>query len=122
MGKRCRTNTIIDNCRLTDNGLLYSDLKIYLNKLILCEPDAIDDNGNPISIKYLCGQRGCSASWIAKAGNSTTLNFRQHYAKFHPDKSFDSSIDSEAPSALARRPRTSITDFWANSGPVVLYK
>jgi hypothetical protein len=62
MGKRRRTNTIIDNRRLADDGLPYSDLKIYLNKFILRKPDAIDDNGNPISIKYSCGQRGCSAS------------------------------------------------------------
>jgi hypothetical protein len=34
MGKRRCTNTIIDNRQLADDGLPYSNLKIYLNKLI----------------------------------------------------------------------------------------
>jgi hypothetical protein len=57
-----------------------------------------------------------------KAGNSTTSNFRQHYKKFHPDKPFDSGIDSKPSSALARWLRTTIADFWSNSGSIVLYK
>ena len=122
MVKRHRTNTIIDNRRLADDGLLYSDLNMYINKLILCKPDAMDDDGNPLTIKYSCGQRGCNASWAAKAGNSSTSNFRRHYKKFHLGTSFDGDNDSEAPSALARRPRIAITDFWGNSGPVVSYK
>ena len=111
IGKHRRTNTIIDNRQLADDGLPYSDLKMYLNKLILRKVDAVDDDGNPISVKYSCGQRGCNALWTVKAGNSTTLNFRQHYNKFHPDKPFDSGIDSKASSALVRRLRTTIIDF-----------
>ena len=52
--RRC-TNTIIDNRQLADDGLLYSSLNIYLNKLILCKPNVIDDDGNPITVKYQCG-------------------------------------------------------------------
>jgi hypothetical protein len=55
MVKRRRTNTIIDNRRLADDGLPYSDLNMYINKLILYKPDAMDDDGNPLTIKYSCG-------------------------------------------------------------------
>jgi len=60
MGKRRRTNTIVDSRRLADDGLPYSDLKMYTDKLIIRKPDTIGDDGNPITVKYQCGQRGCN--------------------------------------------------------------
>jgi len=112
----------VDSRWLADDGLPYSDLKMYTDKLIICKPDTIGDDSNPITVKYQCGQRGCNILWTVKASNSTTSNFRRHYKKFHLDKPFDSSIDPEVPLVLARRPRTTIADFWGSSGPIVLYK
>ena len=61
MVKRCCTNTIIDTRWLADDGLLYLELKMYTEKLILCKPDEIDDDGKLITVKYSCGQRSCNA-------------------------------------------------------------
>ena len=57
--RRC-TNTIVDSRRLADDGLPYSDLKMYTDKLIIRKPDTIGNDGNPITVKYQCGQRGCN--------------------------------------------------------------
>ena len=62
MVKRQRTNTIIDNRRLAEDGLPYSNLNMYINKLIHYKLDEIDDDGNPVTIVYSYGQRGCNAS------------------------------------------------------------
>jgi len=55
MVKRRRTNTIIDPRRIAEDGLPYSDLKMYTEKLILRQVDEIDDDGVLITVKYTCG-------------------------------------------------------------------
>ena len=52
MVKRRRTNTIIDNRRLAEDGLPFSDLKMYIEKLIIRQIDEIDDDGIVLTVKY----------------------------------------------------------------------
>lgn len=83
MRKHYCTNTIVDCCQLVDNSLLYSNLKMYTNKLIIRKLNTIDNNGSPIIVKYQCRQCGFNALQTIKAGNSITSNFQQYYKKFY---------------------------------------
>jgi hypothetical protein len=115
MGKRQRANTIQDSRRLADDGLPWSDLYMYTNKLIIRK--LCDKAGD---VEYSCGQRGCDASWVVKLDFTTTMNYRRHYKKFH----FNIPIDGDpntTNTSIARRPRT-IADFWSSSRPVVSFK
>jgi hypothetical protein len=111
MAKRCCTNTIVDNRQLAEDGLLVSDLKMYTEKLILRQIDQINDYGILFTVRYTYGQHGCTTTWLTKAGNSTTSNFRRHYTKHHKGISIDRRNTLETASALAQQPRTSIADF-----------
>jgi hypothetical protein len=123
--RRC-TNTIIDNRRLAEDSLPFSDLKMYTEKLILHQIEEIDNHGVLLTVKYTCGQPDCTTWWLNKAGNSTTSNFQCHYRRHHPGTSIEDSNALEPVSELVCRPQTTLADFWSSSGSsstsIVLYK
>ena len=62
MVKRRCTNTIIDNRRLAEDGLPFSDLKMYTEKLILHQIAEIDDHSMLVTVKYTCSQPDCTTT------------------------------------------------------------
>jgi hypothetical protein len=60
MVKRRCTNTILDNRRLAEDSLPYSDLKMYTEKLIIQQFDQVNDDGVVLTVKYSCGQHSCA--------------------------------------------------------------
>jgi hypothetical protein len=120
-GKRKRQNTIEGSRGLAEDGLPVSDLKIYVNSLILRKPIEHDDNGKVTKVLYSCSQLGCKASWRQKAEITATSNYRRHYQKYHKKIAIDDEVPPEAESQVRARPRL-IVDFWSKATAEVSYK
>lgn len=80
--KHHRQNTTPESQHIAEEGLSYSENKLYTDSLIL-QKSLLPGIDGQQKAQYFCGQADCQAQWIVPLEHTTTANYRRHYRKWH---------------------------------------